>query len=153
MADTAASADGETRGGREGGEDGSEPPDEAEYPDAGYNGMTDPPEPGDDDAAIAEEMLGDLHALDKGLSDYHPAHLHHASHNPTQQQHLAHTTDEETHVNLPQTQAQITTELRLPPPPQTKPTPDTNPTPRKRPLNEITEWVADHVKNRHPSRP
>ena len=36
MADTAASADGETRGGREGGEDGSrETMDEAEYPDAG----------------------------------------------------------------------------------------------------------------------
>ena len=63
-ADAADSADGETRGGREGGEDGSEPTDEAEYPDAGYNGMTDHPEPGDDDAAIAEEMLGDLHALD-----------------------------------------------------------------------------------------
>ena len=104
-ADAADSADGETRGGREGGEDGSEPPDEAEYPDAGYNGMTDPPEPGDDDAAIAEEMLGDLHALDKGLNDNHLAHLHHASYIPTQQQHTTHIKDEETYVDLPQTQA------------------------------------------------
>ena len=127
MADTAASADGETRGGRERGEDESrEILDKAEYPDAGYNSMTDPPKPGDDDDAIAEEMLGDLHAIDKGLNDnLHPAHLHHASHNPTQQQHMAHTTDKKTHVDSPQTQAQNTTKPRLPPLPQTKLTPDT----------------------------
>ncbi len=53
VADAAASADGETRGGREGGEDGSKTLDEAEYPNAGYNGMTEPPEPGDDDDAMA----------------------------------------------------------------------------------------------------
>ena len=47
--------------------------------------MIDPPEPGDDDSAIAEEMFGELHAIDKGLNDNHPAHLHHASHNPTGQ--------------------------------------------------------------------
>ncbi len=94
-------------------------------------------------------MLGDLHAIDKCLKDNHPAHLHHASHNPTQQQHMAHNIDKETHVDLPKTQAQNTTEPRLPPPPQTKPTPDTNPTPRKRPLNEIIDWIAS-CKNPRP---
>ncbi len=65
MADAAANTEGETRGGRERGEDESrEILDKAEYPDAGYNSMTDPPKPGDDDDAIAEEMLGDLHAID-----------------------------------------------------------------------------------------
>ncbi len=43
MADDAASADGETRSGREGGDDGSETLNEEEYPHAGYNGMTEPP--------------------------------------------------------------------------------------------------------------
>jgi hypothetical protein len=69
VADAAASADGETRGGRKIGEDGSETLDKEESPDAGYNGMTDTPEPGNDDDAIAKEMLCDLHAIDKGLND------------------------------------------------------------------------------------
>ncbi len=50
---------------------------------------------------LAEEMLGDLHAINKGLNNNHPAHLHHASHNPTQQLRMSHTTDKETHVDLP----------------------------------------------------
>ncbi len=58
-------------------------------------------------------------------------------HNPTQQQDMADTAGKETHDDLLQTQAQNTTEPKLPPPQQTKPTPDTNPIPRKRPLNEI----------------
>ena len=45
VADAADSADGETRGGREDGEYGSETLEEAEYPDAGYHGMTEPLEP------------------------------------------------------------------------------------------------------------
>ena len=43
-------------------EDGSEPPDEADFPDAGYDDMADYIETGDNDNAIEEEMHGDLHS-------------------------------------------------------------------------------------------
>ena len=45
-------------------EDGSEPPDEADFPDAGYDDMADYIETGDNDNAIEEEMHGDLHTRD-----------------------------------------------------------------------------------------
>ena len=77
------SADGETRGGREGGEDGSEPPDEAEYPDAGYNDMTDPPNRLTPMPQQPKRCSATFMPSTKGLDDNHRAHLHHASHIPT----------------------------------------------------------------------
>jgi hypothetical protein len=68
---------------------------EAEFLHAGDNDVTDPPKPGDDDATIAKEMLGNIHALDKGLNDNHLAHLHHAPLIPTSQNHTTLTTVEE----------------------------------------------------------
>ena len=54
-------------------EDGSEPPDEVEFPDAGHDDMAGYIQTGDNDTAIEEEMHGDLHTSDE---DHYNNSLH-----------------------------------------------------------------------------
>ena len=123
---------GGTSGNRVGCEDGSEPPDEADFPDAGYDDMADYIETGDNDNAIEEEMHGDLHTRDTRDDD----HYNNSPHTTTNS-----TSVDQQQQTLPQDTA------------ATKPT-ERPPEPKKRkrptwwPSGDIVEWIKDAKKAR-----
>ena len=62
-----------TSGSRAGCEDGSKPPDEADFPDAAHDDMAENIEEGDNDTIIEEKMHGDLQTIDDD-HDYNSQH-------------------------------------------------------------------------------